>query len=592
MADKQQAINAPWSNEHFAAFVRAFIQLKPPYWYGTHGHDCSLDLLNRKAAQYPVPKYSHYKSDRMARYREDIAAKRICADCVGLIKAYAWTDAGKGILEAFGTDAKVRQVYCSNGMPDKSANGMYELAVEMGLPHGSIDTIPEIPGIGVCFDKHIGVYLGNGVVGEMRGFKYGGVFTHLNDEDRPWTHWCFLPTIQYGEVSTDIPASDGIVLGSRLLKVRSPLTVGGDVKQLQEHLMDLGYELPGDGADGKYGKETAAAVQNFQSDCDLLADGEYGELTHAALMAALADREDEEPEEEPAEPQKPGAEIPGIPDIPENEEYPLPEVWVEVVSNGGNVNVRTGPGSQYKRITSVRPGTMLKYIAVALNGWFAVEINDQAGWISGDYCVTVYKFPKGENKAIPDISKWQHDIDFDTLCKNVEFVIARGMYGTGKDGNIDHYAAEMQRTGIPFGMYQYSLAATPEEARAEAQAFYALNAHKPRFWVLDVEKSANNAESIAAWVSEMRALGAKKLGCYVANHRYDSYNFDSVRGLFDFIWIPSYGKDDGTKEGSTLPSRRCDLWQYTSRGSLPGIVPFVDLNAVSGCRPVEWFKEE
>ena len=57
-------------------------------------------LRSRKAAQYP----SHYGSSRTSRYRDDTSKKKICADCVGLIKGYNWTSGGVGVREAIGTD--------------------------------------------------------------------------------------------------------------------------------------------------------------------------------------------------------------------------------------------------------------------------------------------------------------------------------------------------------------------------------------------------------------------------------------------------------------------------------------------------------
>ena len=39
------------------------------YWYGTHGHKCTEDLLQRKRKQYP----SHYGDSRMSTYRKHIA---------------------------------------------------------------------------------------------------------------------------------------------------------------------------------------------------------------------------------------------------------------------------------------------------------------------------------------------------------------------------------------------------------------------------------------------------------------------------------------------------------------------------------------
>ena len=56
-----------------------------------------------------------------------------------------------------------------------------------------------------------------------------------------------------------------------------------------------------------------------------------------------------------------------------------------IKSSGGKVNIRKGNGTCYIRITAVAPGTTLEYVASAFNGWQAVKIGSQVGWISGEY---------------------------------------------------------------------------------------------------------------------------------------------------------------------------------------------------------------
>ena len=59
------------------------------------------------------------------------------------------------------------------------------------------------------------------------------------------------------------------------------------LKDLQEKLIKLGYDVGRDGADGDFGVNTLAAVKKFQREHNLVADGEVGTLTRAALEAAL-----------------------------------------------------------------------------------------------------------------------------------------------------------------------------------------------------------------------------------------------------------------------------------------------------------------
>ena len=69
MSETNRAL-IPFTNEHFAAFVQKMIG--GPYWYGTCLYKCTSSALSRKTSQYP----SHYGSNRTARYKQDIAAKK------------------------------------------------------------------------------------------------------------------------------------------------------------------------------------------------------------------------------------------------------------------------------------------------------------------------------------------------------------------------------------------------------------------------------------------------------------------------------------------------------------------------------------
>lgn len=363
-------INIPFTNEHFASFCLSM--LGQPYWYGTVVYKCTESLRSRKADQYP----SHYKNSRIARYKDDIAKKKVCADCVGLIKGYCWTNGGEGVAESIGTDKTFSSQYGANHCPDKSANGMFTYAKSKGCEWGTMDSLPELPGIALRSDGHVGVYVGNGYAVEERGFSYGCVKTSV--ASRKWTHWYCLPFIDYGEGI--LPSGGGKpagtpetshTLGSRLLKKGMK---GADVRAMQELLMQLEYALSGYGADGVFGVETETAVKAFQRNEGLEEDGKYGDRTHAALMEAVADDDEGKRDESK----------------PENETQPEEEnkpkgMTVVIASQGGKVNVRYGNGTNYARMTAVQPGSRHSHVATAANGWNAIVINGKVGWVSGNY---------------------------------------------------------------------------------------------------------------------------------------------------------------------------------------------------------------
>ena len=144
------------------------------YVWGTFGQVLTESLLEQKISQYPSG-----VGDKEELIREKWLGGRT-ADCVGLIKSYGWLDADH-----------LRIRYGSGGMPDIGADAMYYNA----QVKGSLDTMPETPGLAVWRSGHIGVYVGDGEVIEAMGTAYGVVRTKL--AERSWTAWLEIPYISY-----------------------------------------------------------------------------------------------------------------------------------------------------------------------------------------------------------------------------------------------------------------------------------------------------------------------------------------------------------------------------------------------------------
>ena len=268
----------PLTNEHFAAFCEKM--LGQPYWYGCCLYKCTESLRSRKAEQYP----SHYGTSRTARYKQDIAAKKICADCIGGIKGYAWTDGGSGVLESIGTGKPFTSKYGANGCPDKGANSMFTYAKQKGMDWGVIGTLPEIVGLALHKDGHVGVYVGNGYAVEWRGYADGCIKTKV--AGRGWTHWYRLTFIQYGPalpLTPDIPTDPSV--RELFYTPGKAMPRGEDVRALQADLNALGYACGA--ADGIFGPKTSAAIVAFQRDHGLEVDGIVGKQTRTALEEAL-----------------------------------------------------------------------------------------------------------------------------------------------------------------------------------------------------------------------------------------------------------------------------------------------------------------
>ncbi len=157
----------------------AMERLGTGYVYGTYGQVLNRPLLTAKLKQYPF-RIAPY----LAFIRDNWLGKPV-QDCVGLIKGHYWTDdAGK-------------IVYKLEGLPDVSANGLYNAAEE----NGPVSTMPEIKGLIVWKKGHVGVYIGKGEVIEARGTKDGVIRSRLTGtvNETGWTGWCKCPFIDYVE---------------------------------------------------------------------------------------------------------------------------------------------------------------------------------------------------------------------------------------------------------------------------------------------------------------------------------------------------------------------------------------------------------
>lgn len=162
------------NNVDLVAYVKQAAEKGWGYVYGTYGTVLTDSLLAQKEQQFP---------DNILPYKAFIEENwmgRRTADCVGLIKGYAWYDPATSSF-TIGT----------NGMPDVSADGMYTAAAT----EGTMDTMPDVPGIAVWQIGHIGVYIGDGKVVEAKGTMYGVVTSELSQGS--WQGWCYLPGIQY-----------------------------------------------------------------------------------------------------------------------------------------------------------------------------------------------------------------------------------------------------------------------------------------------------------------------------------------------------------------------------------------------------------
>jgi peptidoglycan hydrolase-like protein with peptidoglycan-binding domain len=108
--------------------------------------------------------------------------------------------------------------------------------------------------------------------------------------------------------------------------------------------------------DGEFGMKTQAAVKAFQKSAGLPVTGKGDAVTLAALGLAPVVEKPPEPEQ----PAQPGS----------------------VRVTGGEVNIRTGPGTNYDVVKAVKKGSLLA--SVAVDGWRPVFLDGDVCWISAE----------------------------------------------------------------------------------------------------------------------------------------------------------------------------------------------------------------
>ncbi len=192
-----------------------------------------------------------------------------------------------------------------------------------------------------------------------------------------------------------------------------------------------------------------------------------------------------------------------------------------------------------------------------------------------------------------DVSKWQYSIDWSKVAASgVEFAIIRVGYRGNKTGDIvmDPYFERNIKgalaNNIKVGVYFYSQAIDEEEAKQEAAwVVNVIQKYQITYPVVyDCEGLGQNrikdvgktqrSKNAAAFLDYIRSSGYTPM-MYASKYGYTK-NWDLSYIKNSKIWLAHY-----TSGGLSTPSDYSGtyhMWQYTSKGRVPGIKGDVDLN--------------
>ena len=217
----------------------------------------------------------------------------------------------------------------------------------------------------------------------------------------------------------------------------------------------------------------------------------------------------------------------------------------------------------------------------------------------------MHSMPKGATAQGIDVSEHNGTIDWQSVKDaGIDFAILRvGFAGDTNGGRLDNYfrrnVSECERLGIPYGVYLYSYARNEDDAQAEARLMLsALKGHSPTLPVYyDLEEQKTNSDGSPKWTpfndpsklasiaktfcGQIAAAGYKP-GIYANVNWFKNYLTDPCFLSSGWsIWTAQYwygGRYDECLGLTPDAPAKYDCWQYSSRGSVPGVSGDVDVN--------------
>ena len=217
----------------------------------------------------------------------------------------------------------------------------------------------------------------------------------------------------------------------------------------------------------------------------------------------------------------------------------------------------------------------------------------------------MHSMPEGATAQGIDVSEHNGTINWQSVKDSgIDFAILRvGFAGDTNGGRLDNYfkrnVSECERLGIPYGVYLYSYARNEDEAQAEARLMLsALKGHSPTLPVYyDLEERETNADGSPKWTpfndpsklasiaktfcGQIAAAGYKP-GIYANVNWFKNYLTDPCFLSSGWsIWTAQYwygGRYDECLGLTPDAPAKYDCWQYSARGSVPGVSGDVDVS--------------
>lgn len=182
-----------------------------------------------------------------------------------------------------------------------------------------------------------------------------------------------------------------------------------------------------------------------------------------------------------------------------------------------------------------------------------------------------------------DISKHNGAVNWSHVkADGVQFAILRAGYGkeaSQKDTQFENNYAGCKSNGVPVGVYWYSYATTPAEAKQEAAVCLSVIKGKTFEYPVyfDIEEPSVLAKGKAVCTAIAKAFletvekAGYFVGIYSSKSHLESCFTEELRTRYA-VWVAHYGVDKTTYHGQH------GIWQKSSTGKVYGISGNVDVN--------------
>lgn len=194
-----------------------------------------------------------------------------------------------------------------------------------------------------------------------------------------------------------------------------------------------------------------------------------------------------------------------------------------------------------------------------------------------------------------DVSEWQGKIDWKKVkAAGIDCAVLRAGFGRESsqiDAEFETNYKNAKSAGVKLGAYWYSYAVDVADAKKEAQACISVIKGKtfelPVFY--DMEDSSQTSFGKAtltkmakAFMAELLSAGYR-VGVYANANWFENYlDYKALYGTY-YIWLAQY---------NSVAEFNCDMWQYTSKGSVNGVSGNVDMNIIYSDKLIKATAEE